>query len=663
MKYYNQNILCLEYDELVPAVMNADNYQYHRKNENITVYGRGGNGREVLIDYESLSTKHKEAVHKLYGDPYLYIKKQPVLDYVKLNRDYNALDFYTKHRLPTGQPLPIEPVNYVLKYTDAATWLNAIAHYTSDKRALKRDLNIAVGEFWTMVSSLVISKNIDIPTSEKRLKLRLKDYQENGYQSLVETWRFANTNSKKRNDSIETVILYLYGQPNKPYEIDIYNQLEEVRQGKRVIVDEETGEVYDSKIFVKPNGKAISLSLATVKNVLNTAINKVALHKVRASALEHSSKYTPHVHRKAPEYSFSKITMDDISIPFKLENGSRVWSYQIFDVASGAVIGKAFGRDKNQELFREAVRDMFRTIIMNGWCLPAEIEIEQHISSTLKGKENEQGVFEADLLTTGAIFPFVRFCRGANPQEKRAEGFIRRKKFGVQNKRDGFQRRPFAKLEANRANEDTIGKIKYTYDQVVNNENSDINEYNSQLHPKQDVYPGMKRWDVLVNSQNPKLPLPNLEAIMRFIGEKSPSKIERSQFVKVKGKKFGLPIDVLNRVVGMDLDAYFLKINDKISEIYLYEGAKFISTAVHQSAFQEAAAEKTELDESIAGKQYNFIDKHKETIKGKIQSFITLKEHKQEAKVFEMPVSKEFTVPAYQDQYEEEEDFDYRKVM
>src|SRR3569833_200321 len=189
MKYHNSNILCLEFDELVPAVMTADNYQYHRQKGNITVYGRGGNGREVLIDYASLSEKHKAEVHKLYGDPFQYIKKQPVLDYVKLNRDYQALDFYTKYILPTGQPLPMQPVNNVLKYTDAATWLNAIIHYTSDKRALKRDLNISVGDFWEMVSTLVITKDIDIPTSEKRLKARLKDYQANGYTSLIEAWR------------------------------------------------------------------------------------------------------------------------------------------------------------------------------------------------------------------------------------------------------------------------------------------------------------------------------------------------------------------------------------------------------------------------------------------------------------------------------------------
>ena len=644
--------------------MTADNYQYHRKSGNITVYGRGGNGREVLIDYSSLSDKHKEAVHKKFGDPFQYVKKQPVLDYVKLNYDYQALDIYTRYILPTGQPLPLEPVNYVLKYTDAATWLNAIIHYTSDKKALKRDLNISVGEFWEMVSTLILSKDIDIPASEKRLKLKVKDYQENRYTSLIEAWRFGNNNTKKRNDSIEKVILYLAGQPNKPYEIDIYHKLEEVRLGKTTIVDESTGEVYDKDIFVKHNGKPISISLATVKNVLNTYINKVALHKVRASALEHSSKYTPHAHRKAPQFSFSKITMDDIAIPFKLENGSRVWSYQIFDVASGAVIGKSFGRDKNQELFREAVRDMFRTIVLNGWCLPAEIEIEQHISSTLKGKEDAEGNFQADLLTEGAIFPFVRFCRGANPQEKRAEGFIKRKKLGVQNKRAGFQRRPFAKLEANRGNEDTINKIKYSYDAVVAHELEDIETYNSQLHQKQDIYTGLTRWEVLTQNPNPKLPKPNLASIVRYIGTKSPSKMERSQFVKVKGKKFALPKDIMQKVVGMGLTAYFMEIDHEIREIYLYEGNKYVCTCLALTAFQEAAAEKTDEDLVIAGRQFNFIENHREMIKGKIQSFIGLKTHEFESeKDFKMPVSKEFDKPVKKLREQSEPEFDLKKAM
>ena len=37
-------------------------------------------------------------------------------------------------------------------------------------------------------------------------------------------------------------------------------------------------------------------------------------------------------------------------------------------------------------------------------------------------------VLEADVFTEGAVFPFVTFCAAKNPQQKRAEGFIRLRK-------------------------------------------------------------------------------------------------------------------------------------------------------------------------------------------------------------------------------------------
>ncbi|MFX6288895.1 hypothetical protein ABTF70_19040, partial [Acinetobacter baumannii] len=80
--------------------------------------------------------------------------------------------------------------------------------------------------------------------------------------------------------------------------------------------------------------------------------------------------------------------MDDRSIPFKMEDGSRAWTYIIADVASQCIVGRSYSRSndegsgKNRELFKNAMNSMFRLMVNNNWGMPAEIEVEHHISNT-----------------------------------------------------------------------------------------------------------------------------------------------------------------------------------------------------------------------------------------------------------------------------------------
>ncbi len=210
MKYQNGNILCLEYAELVPSIISVEAYNKARLRKNIIVHGVGGNGRTVLIEFETLPKKYKEAVKKEYGDPYQYIAQQPILDLI--NWDLKAEQFYRDYVLPaTGLGLPDD---YIPKYTNAASWLNTIGYLTTDKRALKANLNITIGDFWNTITGLIRIKNIHLPTSEKRLKEKLKAYtcksgvsNDPNYGCMIEAFRFGNSNSKKVDDDIAEALL------------------------------------------------------------------------------------------------------------------------------------------------------------------------------------------------------------------------------------------------------------------------------------------------------------------------------------------------------------------------------------------------------------------------------------------------------------------------
>ena len=133
----------------------------------------------------------------------------------------------------------------------------------------------------------------------------------------------------------------------------------------------------------------------------------------------------PHVHRHAPEFSFSKISFDDRDLPRKLKDTKvRPKAYYAYDVASQCVVGFAYNRNKNIDLVVDMFRSMFRLIERNGWGIPAQVEVENHLMSQWK-----EGFLKA-----GVVFPFVRFCAPLNSQEKRAEHFNGAKKKSVEHR-------------------------------------------------------------------------------------------------------------------------------------------------------------------------------------------------------------------------------------
>jgi len=198
---YIEGNLCLEYSELVPVVMTKGNYFHHRPN--LKVYGSRGNSNGTFVAYESLPAKHQESVKNYYGCPYNYASKEPIFKALKL--DYNAQEFYQTYILPNGDLLPASnynllgkpQINYVQRYTEAASWLNLLIRLTEDKTALKRELNISVGKFWEASIDLMKAKKVSLPYSYKRLTQKLKGYQAEGYGYLVEVHKFGNDYSKK----------------------------------------------------------------------------------------------------------------------------------------------------------------------------------------------------------------------------------------------------------------------------------------------------------------------------------------------------------------------------------------------------------------------------------------------------------------------------------
>lgn len=349
MEYYNDK-LCLLYDELVPVILGKPAYDQAKWKGNIVVHGLGGNGRKVLIEFESMPAKYKGMVREIYGDPYQYASKQPILN--SLVWDFEAQRFYTEYLLPNGDKLPASDrdldgkpqINYVHRYTENATWLNMLVRLTTDKAALKRELNISVMSFWELATDMIKIKKVSLPANPKRLKEKIKMYQNGGYGSLVETHKFGNDYSKKiKDEEAEALIKGLLSQRNKHDDTIVasyYNQWAE-ETGRDTITPGAVG------YWRKKWASFLMLEREGVGK-LYTKISKQG-------------------QRKRPSAPLLLVNSDDnvLDVFFKSpeSNWFRPVLYVVIDAHNDYILGYAMGASVTKELVKEAYRNAHRHVM------------------------------------------------------------------------------------------------------------------------------------------------------------------------------------------------------------------------------------------------------------------------------------------------------------
>lgn len=302
--------------------------------------------------------------------------------------------------------------------------------------------------------------------------------------------------------------------------------------------------------------------------------------------------------------------MDDRDLPRKELSGKRVKAYYAFDVASECIIGAAYSMSKDDDLFIACLRDMFRLIDRNGFGMPMQVEVENHLVSNY-----------FDILSE--MFPFMRICNKGNSREKRAEHEIKQKKYGTEKKLQSGIGRFYLKLEANRVTSDKINnefKEKfYAYSTLVADDQKSNFEHNNKLHSKQKKYPGMTRWQVLMYNLNPDLPQVNKALIYKCIGEKTETSIRNNQYCRVQYNMYILPDSkIVDRLQtnNYDVDAYYLPIDDgSIPEVYLYQNGSFLCKCQMLERYQEAMSERTAHDEEVRIDQAKFTNKFDKLIK------------------------------------------------
>lgn len=669
MEYFN-NILCISLNDLIrndadqgdpsDAIMSESNYKKlasgKNSREKINVVRKArGLGCYALVEVDSLPDRFRQKVDAKYPNKGINMILRKWFD-EHYYPDASARSHYSKFRFENGKQIPPEKQN---EYVINASVLNAVIDLFNDKKMMKRSMGGRVkwDEMTEAVSYYAEKYEHTLPENPSRFKEKVLQYQSGGYNALISK-KFMNQNTRKVSVKTEQLILSIAALPTNPFNSTVHDLYMQFVYGEIDICDPLTGELFNPDDFCDKSGNPIELSEATITNYMNKPKNKILLGKMRNSGWDFNNAYRPHHHRHAPVFSFSKISMDDRDLPRKMHNGNRVKAYYVYDVTSGCIIGYAYNKLKNKDLFIDCIRNMFRLIDRNGWPMPAQAEVEHHIVNN----------YASGLMKAGIVFPFVRWCNPGNSQEKRAEHGNRAKKYSVEKNNHVGLGRFYLKDERNRPKNEKIydeennnyKEKAYDYDELVADDIADVNEYNHMLHPNQKLYPGMTRWDVLVHNLNPNLSPIDKALLYRYIGERTTTTITRSQYFKCCNLKFRLSSP---QVMGMlepnnyKVDAYYLADeNGDVDNAYIYQNDEYIDTCPVINRYNEATCEQTDEDIDYYTEQSKYVSQFDKMVKDeKIQKVVIIK--KEETEVINSVSAKKIEIAAPMDSHEEIEDY------
>ena len=585
--------------ELVDGgIMTIPNYKQLAARKKIDIARRGDRGGCALVVVDSFPPRYKEDIYTRFPDS----DSVRLAGWFRSNYeiDQSAVVFFHD---PEKTGLDLKPEK-IREYITNASVLNTCIRLYENARIYQRIAGDKYdwGKMAAAVDSLRTQFGHTLPGSMLRFRKKVAEYKRDGYGCLI-SGKFGNQSARKVDYRTERLILGIAVLPNKPFNTNVAEMYNQFVCGELDVYDPETGELFNPDDFTDKDGEPRVLSETTINNYLNKPKNRVLIEHKLSSWTTFMHEQMPHVHRHAPEFSFSKISFDDRDLPRKLKDTkARPKAYYAYDVASQCVVGFAYNRNKNVDLVVDMFRSMFRLIDRKGWGCPAQVEVENHLMSQWKDS----------FLKAGVMFPFVRFCAPQNSQEKYAEPMNGAKKKAVEHRNHLGIGRFYAKDRHYRTegrkvfdelNDTYEDKQYYSWDELVADDMRDVMEFNNSLHPNQKKYPGMTRWQVLEANMNPNLEPINKAVLARFIGDHVETSVRRNSYCRVGYTDWWLSgTEVLERLApnNWKVDAYYLTDDDgNITDVYIYQNGMLVDKLQNVGTFNTADCEQTDADRTV----------------------------------------------------------------
>lgn len=215
MEYYNK-MLCLSFAELTGGddpVMLPNTLKSCARRGNISRIRRGGGeGSEALYVWSSIPEKYREKYITMHGDPEEAMRKAQQA--VELVEDSDARSYFEAYRYTdkNGEEKSLTD-EQIDDYTRNASVLNALAKTAQETKSLRSSLNSSkVSAIWDIVAET--SENLreryghSLPGNITRLRAKMKDYAERGYEVLI-SGKLGNTSAMKITKEFGEMIIAL----------------------------------------------------------------------------------------------------------------------------------------------------------------------------------------------------------------------------------------------------------------------------------------------------------------------------------------------------------------------------------------------------------------------------------------------------------------------
>lgn len=348
MEYYG-NTLCISARELVGnGIMSEPNYKQLSARGRINVVRRGGRSGYALVSVSSLPDSYREKVNALYPDPSLEV----LYAWIEANYeiDQAAVAYFSDWRNSCGHDFATDA--HVAEYIANASVLNACIKLYNNAKAIHKTMGMKYD--WNKMSQVVEGYRVKVghtlPSSMLRFRKKVNEYQESGYSCLI-SGKFGNQSRRKVDHKTERLIISIAALPNKPFNTSVWEMYNAFVCGELDVYDVESGALFNPIEWTDKKGEPLSLSESTIANYLNKPKNRVLIEQSTTSYTTFMHEQMPHVHRHAPEFSFSKISFDDRDLPRKLaDTKARPKAYYAYDVTSQCIVGYAYNRHKNVDL-------------------------------------------------------------------------------------------------------------------------------------------------------------------------------------------------------------------------------------------------------------------------------------------------------------------------
>jgi hypothetical protein len=587
---YSNKIVAVELDELVPRFWNLysslkmELHRYKEKNFGIKRLQVGGNGRKLLIDFDSLTKEIQEAL----GDPRK--SDHPLVPFFEWNAE--ATVFYGKFKRAGASLKADEQERYIINASVLQAVIKLEQARIQERIKLKGSL---VGIPETLRYDVEGFQNYlrakhgvehTLPTSA-RFKPLLNEFKNNGLITIVKDPNgTGKQNARKVYDREEMVLNGLFkNQLHKPTPTEIARNYEAFLNGYAEVYNEDSGELFNAKEFP-------ILSKGCIIGYINKWENQLATHKSRSGDRQvYLGKFKPHHQMDLPTTAGSIISIDDRQPPFVYNtSGDRVWFYIGVDIASQTITTVVYGKTK-EGIIVDFYRQMVRNYTEWGFCLPWELECESSLNSSYKDT----------LLRPGAMFQEVKI-EANNARGKYIERVNGKLRYEKEKKQLGWLARPTAKSEANQMS--GAKKIIIPYDELVNQRMLEIEEFNNEAHADSK---NLSRWDYFEANQHPDLKPTNWNAILPVIGYKTPTSC-KGGYISLQGRKRAIAedgkiltgeglIQQMRTIEGKDFDVYWLDGNDgQVLKAFVFMNDRLICEVMEMPRYNRATLERTDAD-------------------------------------------------------------------